>query len=192
MIHQREGLAFGLEAGDDIPRVHSRFNDLQRDTPANGFSLLRKVNNSTAALADFLNDLITANPLPGRIIEFRSGTHLPIGGQGDWVSSEESVGSINALDHGFEASGHCAIVAPQCLQKSPLVVWGEFQRLLEEAFQTINRSLHDISLQVPVRIFLWATDNFLKLIFLARARSKARLWRTTRFAARFFQKRPVF
>ena len=34
MVHHRQRLPLGLEAGDDLPRVHARLDDLQRDPAA--------------------------------------------------------------------------------------------------------------------------------------------------------------
>ena len=34
MVHQRQGLPLGLEAGDDLPGVHARLDDLQRHLAA--------------------------------------------------------------------------------------------------------------------------------------------------------------
>ncbi len=31
VVHQRQGLPLGLEAGDDLARVHARLDDLERD-----------------------------------------------------------------------------------------------------------------------------------------------------------------
>src|ERR671910_153687 len=40
MIHDRQGLPLGLETGDHLPRVHARFQDLERDLAAHGLGLL--------------------------------------------------------------------------------------------------------------------------------------------------------
>src|SRR6516164_540390 len=36
VVHHREGLAFGFEAGDHLPRVHARLQDLERDLATDG------------------------------------------------------------------------------------------------------------------------------------------------------------
>jgi hypothetical protein len=33
MVHHRQGLPLGLEAGDHLPRIHPRLDDLQRHPP---------------------------------------------------------------------------------------------------------------------------------------------------------------
>jgi hypothetical protein len=61
VIHQRQGLAFGLEAGDDLPGVHTGFDQLHRDQTLDRFALLGEVDRAHAALADELDDLVGAN-----------------------------------------------------------------------------------------------------------------------------------
>ena len=39
MVHQGQGLALGLEAGEDLARVHAGFDELQGDGATNGGGL---------------------------------------------------------------------------------------------------------------------------------------------------------
>ena len=41
VVHQRQGLLLGLEAGDDLSGVHAQLDDLQRHAPVYGLGLLR-------------------------------------------------------------------------------------------------------------------------------------------------------
>ena len=54
MIHHRQRLPLGLEAGDDALRVHAQLDDLERDAAPDGFLLLGHVNHAAATLADHL------------------------------------------------------------------------------------------------------------------------------------------
>ena len=36
VVHQRQGLPLGFEPGDDLPGIHARLDDLERDAAANG------------------------------------------------------------------------------------------------------------------------------------------------------------
>ena len=54
MIHHRQGLALGFEAGDDLGAIHSRLDDLERNLAANRLLLLGDVNDAHAAFADLL------------------------------------------------------------------------------------------------------------------------------------------
>ncbi len=65
MVHQRECLPLGLEAGDDVARVHSRLDDLQRDLAAHGMLLLGDEHEAHAPLADLLHQLVGADHRAG-------------------------------------------------------------------------------------------------------------------------------
>ena len=58
VVHQGQGLALRLEAGQDVPRVHPRLDQLQRHLAADRPELLGEVDRAHAALADLLADLV--------------------------------------------------------------------------------------------------------------------------------------
>jgi hypothetical protein len=58
VIHQGERLALGLEAGDDLLRVHAGLDHLHRNAAAEGLGLLRQVHRAHAALPEQLDDVI--------------------------------------------------------------------------------------------------------------------------------------
>ena len=51
MIHQRLCLPLGLEAGDDLARIHTGLKHLQGDFPAQRFLLLGPEDHAEAPLA---------------------------------------------------------------------------------------------------------------------------------------------
>ena len=57
-----QGLALGLEPGDDLAAVHARLDDLERDLAADGLLLLGHVDDAHAPLADLLEQLVGADP----------------------------------------------------------------------------------------------------------------------------------
>ena len=61
VVHHRQGLALGLEPGDDLLRVHAGLDDLQRDPAADGLGLLGHVDGAHAAFADLLQELVGAD-----------------------------------------------------------------------------------------------------------------------------------
>ena len=65
MVHHRQGLALGLEPGDDLLRVHPRLDDLQGDLAAHGLGLLGDVDDAHAPLADLLHQLVGADDRAG-------------------------------------------------------------------------------------------------------------------------------
>jgi len=58
VVHHGEGLAFGLEAGDDLLRVHAQLDDLERHAPTHRLGLLGEVDDAEAALAQRVEDAV--------------------------------------------------------------------------------------------------------------------------------------
>jgi hypothetical protein len=69
MVHQRQGLAFGLEAGHDLPRVHAQLDNLERDAAMHGFLLLRHPDHAHAAFADLFEQFVAADAVAGLLGE---------------------------------------------------------------------------------------------------------------------------
>ena len=59
VVHQGQGLPLGLEAGDDLPRVHAGLDELQRDQALDRLGLLGHPDGAHAALADLLRSACT-------------------------------------------------------------------------------------------------------------------------------------
>src|SRR5262249_31566115 len=64
MVHQSQRLPLGLKACDHAFGVHSRLYDLECDTPADGLLLLRHEDDAASTLADLLQQLVPAHPVP--------------------------------------------------------------------------------------------------------------------------------
>ncbi len=67
VVHQRQRLALGLEARDDLARVHAGLEDLQRHAPADRMLALGEEDRTEAALADLLQELVGADQAPGAL-----------------------------------------------------------------------------------------------------------------------------
>ena len=67
MVHHGQGLALGLEPGDDLLRIHARLDDLQRHLAAHGLRLLGHVDDAHAAFADLLQQLVGADDRAGDV-----------------------------------------------------------------------------------------------------------------------------
>ena len=80
MVHHGQGLPLGLEAGDDLPAVHARLDDLEGDLALHGLGLLGHVDGAHAALADLLQQLVRADHRAGalgdRQLDGGANTHL--------------------------------------------------------------------------------------------------------------------
>ena len=61
VVHHRQRLALGLEAGDDLPGVHAGLDDLQRHLAAHGVRLFGDVDDAHAPLADQLPQRVGAD-----------------------------------------------------------------------------------------------------------------------------------
>jgi len=71
VVHHRQGLAFGLEAGNDLVAVHAGLDDLERDLAADRLELLGHIDHAHAPLADLLEQLVRANDCAGLFRERR-------------------------------------------------------------------------------------------------------------------------
>ena len=67
MVHHRHGLPLGLEAGDHLPRVHARLDDLERDRALDRLGLLGHEHHAHAAFADLLQQLVGADDGAGAL-----------------------------------------------------------------------------------------------------------------------------
>jgi len=65
MIHQRQGLAFSLEARHHTAGVHPQLDDLQRDTPSDRLRLLGDIDDAAAAFAQPFEQFVGADPITG-------------------------------------------------------------------------------------------------------------------------------
>jgi len=65
MVHHRQRLALGLEAGDDLVGVHAQLDDLQGDLPSDRFLLLGQPHGAETALAERFDQAVAADRLAG-------------------------------------------------------------------------------------------------------------------------------
>ena len=64
MVHHGQRLPLGLEAGHNLPCVHSQLDDLQRHAAPDRLLLLGHIDNPAAAFADLLQEPVAADPIP--------------------------------------------------------------------------------------------------------------------------------
>jgi hypothetical protein len=69
VVHHRQRLAFALEAGDHLPRVHARLDDLERDHPLERLGLFGHEHDTHAPFADLLQELIRPDDGAGALAE---------------------------------------------------------------------------------------------------------------------------
>ena len=58
VVHDRESLSLGVEAGEYLLGVRAWLQDLERDVPSNGLRLLREVDAAHATLAEQFDEAI--------------------------------------------------------------------------------------------------------------------------------------
>jgi hypothetical protein len=63
MVHHRKRLPLGLEARDDLLRVHAELDDFQRHTPAHRHLLFGHPHDAEAALSDLLKQFISPDAI---------------------------------------------------------------------------------------------------------------------------------
>jgi hypothetical protein len=66
VIHEGECLAFGFEPRHELARVHSRFDELQRNPAMHWMPLLGQPDFAHAALANLLEQMIRTDSPRGR------------------------------------------------------------------------------------------------------------------------------
>ncbi len=64
MVHDRQGLPLGFEAGDNRARIHARLEDLEGHLAADGLHLLGHEHDAEAPLADLLEEFVGADDGP--------------------------------------------------------------------------------------------------------------------------------
>ena len=69
MVHQRQRLPLGFEAGDHLPRVHAGLDDLERHLPLDRLGLLGHEDDAHAAFADLLQQLVRADDRAGALAD---------------------------------------------------------------------------------------------------------------------------
>src|SRR5438309_9970981 len=89
MVHQRQRLAFGLEAGDDLARIHAGLDDLQSHLAADGVLLFGDKDQSHAAFADLLHQLVGADDRAGTL-----GEGMRLSGGDERVSRKLSLSAV--------------------------------------------------------------------------------------------------
>ena len=96
VVHERECLGLGLEAGDDLAGVHSGLDDLERDPAADGRLLLGHVDNAHSPFADFLQQFVGTMRAPGPSRIGRNGAGPALGATvaSGSLTSDEPVASI--------------------------------------------------------------------------------------------------
>ena len=107
MVHHRQGLPLGLEAGDHLPGVHARLDDLEGDLAADRLRLLGHEDDAKAAFADLLQQLVGADD---RADAFGDGCIVDRG-LGGRSASQKVPAAVMDPQQVLDARSHFQIVA---------------------------------------------------------------------------------
>ena len=133
MLHHRQRLPLGLEAGDDRLRVHAELDDLERDAAAHRLLLLGHVHDAAAALADLLQQLVASDAvarLLGDIRRKQSGFAEPHRAGGRGGGSFEEVTDVGLFEQQFlHAAAHVLVAAARRAQKRTALGGFTLQRI---------------------------------------------------------------
>ena len=147
MVHQRQGLALGLEPGDDLLGIHARLDDLERHPAADGLLLLGHVDDAHAPFADLLEQLVRADPMPGP--SSTEGRLRPPDGLAATRLARRRKGVRRAMN---PASGSTRGDSVRAGQGGPGSAGGSDDRPIEEVVRLIMgpQERFDSSTQLPV------------------------------------------
>ena len=118
VAHQGQGLALGLEAGDDLARVHPRLDDLERHHPADRLVLLGHEDHAEAALADRFEELVGADLPAGAF------ANLIVGRDGDTFGGllEKALVLLVDAQQGLQPRSQLLIIAADLIDVEALSV----------------------------------------------------------------------
>jgi hypothetical protein len=102
MVHEGQSLALSLKAGDDRLGVHAQLDDLEGNTPFDGFLLLGHVHHPAAALADLLEQFVVPDLIPGLFSQRSWDSHRLCRRRGRLA--HEPSGSFMSLEQGLDTS----------------------------------------------------------------------------------------
>jgi hypothetical protein len=133
MVHQREGLALGLEAGDHLPGVHPQLDDLEGDLAADRLPLFGQPDRAAAAFAQGLQQFVAANH---RAEDFGRRRFHALG------FPEPAVRHARSPQQGHYFVAQFRIVTASILQESLALISGQFQRVMEYRFRFGQTFVH--------------------------------------------------
>ena len=140
VLHQRQGLPFGFEAGDDFFGVHPRLEDFDGDHPADRCGLLGHEDGPERPLTDLLQQLVGADHCTRRFgdgLAAGKRRHGPVG------PAEEVGGVVVCCEQRFDLGPKVEIVAADVVK--PCAAFGrrvDFDDGGEDVFELRRDRVH--------------------------------------------------
>ena len=133
MVHQRQGLALGLEPGEHLAAVHPGLDELQRNRAPHWLGLLGHVDGAHAALADGLEEPVRAD-VRTSVFGGRSRGHRASGRCGRRF--EEVPGLKVCVDQPHDAATQLIVRAAGLGdERGPFLARGDLDRAAEDGIQ---------------------------------------------------------
>ena len=118
MVHQGQGLPLGLEAGDHLPGIHARLDDLERDAAADRRLLVGHEDHAHAAFADLLQQLVRTDERAGPLGQRRlGGRQVDRGAELGGRLFQEAVRIVVGLEQGLDPRAESGVAADGLVQE---------------------------------------------------------------------------
>ncbi len=143
MVHHRQRLTLGFEAGHHFAGVHADFDDFERNAAFDRLPLLGHINDAEAAFAQFLQQLVFVDD---GARAFGHGRRRERGHVG--FVAKKPARSFVRVDQRFDARSKLRVFAARSLQVGGAGFCGsEHQRLLQDRLFIGRVCIHDIGLR---------------------------------------------
>ena len=139
----RQRLPLRFKAGHHLLGVHAQLDHLERDPAADRFGLLRDIDHSAAALADFLQQLVAADGHAHRLV----GRLGQPGNQGRTAGfgriGQQAVGGLVRREQRLQplAEGRVSVTLP--VQEEGALGTRELESGLKQTFLTLRGWIHN-------------------------------------------------
>jgi hypothetical protein len=147
MVHQRQRLSFGFEAGDDLLGVHAGLEDFDSHLAANRLRLFGHEDDAEAAFADLLHELVGADDRAGAF----GGRQIDVGRD---FAGQVAIQDAGGVGVGFEERGGLAadlgIAGAGLVQERVPLGGGTLHDVLENPADGREIGVHGCEPFVPV------------------------------------------
>ena len=128
MVHERQRLPLGLEAGDHLARVHAGLEHFEGDLAADGLGLFGHENDAESPLADLLQQLVRANHRSGA---FRDRLVAALDSR-ELSGVEEPCRLLMSLQESLHALSQVSVSGAGLVEESRALGWAFFLQGFDE------------------------------------------------------------
>ena len=147
MIHDRQRLPLGLEAGHHLLGVHARLEDLQRDLATDRLLLLGHEDDAETTLANLLQQLVGPDDRAGAF-----GGHIGRYRRNRRARGEKAVGLRVSRQEPLDTPPQVGVIAADPVKVGgTLRERGQFEGVAEDTVEFGFGSVHDLASTIPVK-----------------------------------------